>query len=146
MHLTFDQSGKIEATSVDTIIAFSDGISRSVLISKKEKRKLQAKFRAKGRGPVFIYKTFAILIFFLIKDYLSKVRTIAIDKEYQGKEYAIKGFLLREIRKYRDFDKNNIHFMRIGKKSRAHGKALHTFRKQEKPDIIVKCKHIEPFI
>ena len=135
MKIEIDQSGKIENTNKDTVIAFSDDNFGSLLIKAKDKREIQEIFRQAGKPRVFIYKLFTILIFLLIKNHLKKVEEIVIDEEYPGKSALIKDLLLREIRKIRPrFPKENISFRQIGKKSKAHNIAYNTFKKKRKTD------------
>ena len=64
MRIEIDQSGKIENTNKNTIIAFSNNKFKSIFISAKDKREIQKFFRRIGKPRIFVYKTFAILIFF----------------------------------------------------------------------------------
>lgn len=92
-------------------------------------------FRNAGKPEVFIYKTFAVLIFLLIKDDIRAISHITIDIEYTGKNALIKDYLLQLLRKYRKgFDKENICFRRIGKKDNAHKVAIETLRGKRKAD------------
>lgn len=121
MDIEIDQSGKIEDTNKNTVVAFSNSRFKSVLIGAKEKREVQKLFRRIGRSRMFVYRSFAILIFLLIRRHLKEIQKITIDEEYPGKESLIKNLLFQEIRAVNaDFDKKNIVFRRIGKKSRAH--------------------------
>jgi len=45
MKIEIDQSGKIEETNVDTVIALSNGVKFSVRIHRRTKRRLQEEFR-----------------------------------------------------------------------------------------------------
>ncbi|MBU2634912.1 hypothetical protein KJ841_00350 [Patescibacteria group bacterium] len=146
MDIETDQSGKVEDTRVDTSIAFSDGKSKSILIDRREKRELKKIFRENNKGHVFIFKTFAILIFLLIKDDLSEIQHISIDLEYLGKDYLIKDYLLRMIREHRSFDKRDIVFTKVGRKTKAHQLAINVHRGHVKPDIIATKEDIIPFI
>jgi len=38
MHVEVDQSGKVENTRVDTVLAFSNGMNHAILVSAKVKR------------------------------------------------------------------------------------------------------------
>ena len=92
---------------------------------------------------MFIYKTFAVLIFLLIKDDVRTICRITIDIEYTGKEALIKDYLLQLLRKYRKgFNKENICFRRIGKKDDAHKVAIETFRGKRKADRQVGYKAV----
>ena len=146
MHIKIDQSGKVEDTRVNTTLAFSDGKRKTILIDRREKRELQKIFRQNNKGHVFIFKTFAILIFLLIKDNLMEIQHISIDLEYLGKDYLIKDYLLTMIRKYRSFDKRDIVFTKVGRKTKAHELAINVYRKHIKPDIIATKENIILFI
>lgn len=146
MHIKIDQSGKIEDTRANTAIAFSNGKSKSILIDRREKRKVEKIFRENNKGHVFIFKIFAILIFLLIKDNLIEIQHISIDLEYPGKDYLIKDYLLRMIRGHRSFDKRDVVFIKVGRKTKAHELAINAYRGHIKPDIIVTKEDIIPFI
>lgn len=95
----------------------------------------------------FIYKLFAVLIFLLIKIHLKKIGQIIIDTEYPGWDFQIKDYLLTQIKKLRlNFDKNDINFRRIGRKSRAHILAYETAIGKRKPNIEIKEKEILRFL
>ncbi|TSC93807.1 MAG: Uncharacterized protein CEN87_757 [Parcubacteria group bacterium Licking1014_1] len=121
MKIEIDQSGKIENTSKDTVIAFSNRVFGSIIFKARNKREVQKIFRKTGKHRIFVYHLFAILIFLLIKNHIKEIDQIIIDNEYPGKSATIKDFLLREIRKKQPgFSKDNVLFNNIGKKSRAH--------------------------
>jgi len=143
MNIEIDQSGKIENTSKNTIVGFSNSVSKSIIIYAKDKKKLQELFREAGKHRIFVYRVFAILIFILIKDYLNKIKEIVIDEEYPGKFNLIKNYLYREITLIDpDFSIERIVFKRIGKKSRAHYVAYGTAIGKRKADKTVNAKDI----
>jgi len=143
MDITIDQSNKIEYTSQDTVIAYANGKKKSLLIKAKDKRILEKLFRQANKPDIFVYKTFAILLFLLIKDDIKKIHSLTIDHEYWGKEPLIKNFLLQTIRKNGFvFAADAIHFGLIGKKDPSHIKAITTYRKKDKPDLIVSFKKV----
>ncbi|MBP7859880.1 hypothetical protein KA001_02920 [Patescibacteria group bacterium] len=147
MKIFIDQSGKIEYTSRATIVAYSNGKDKSISISGKEKRKIQNIFRKAKKPDIFIYKTFAVLIYLLIKKDIKQIQTIIIDREYKGKESLIKKYLIEIIRRGGDkFDIRNIHFDEIGKKNNAHNKAINTYRNLLKPSLIVDSKELLEWI
>jgi len=49
MNIEIDQSGKVERTNQDTIVAFSNGKSSSVKITGETKRRLQGRFFSMAR-------------------------------------------------------------------------------------------------
>lgn len=121
MKIEIDQSGKIEDTSRLTIVAYSNGKSRSLMITSKDKKSLLSIFRKINQTRVFISKVFAAAIFLLIKPEYKKIDTIVIDNEYPGHEKVIKGYLKQYIDENGYISDNaNIHFQSIGKKSKAH--------------------------
>lgn len=143
MKILIDQSGKIEYTSKNTIVAFSNGKQKSLLIRSKGKREIQEIFRDAGKPDIFVYKTFAILIYLLIKDDLKKIQQIAIDREYHGKESLIKNFLLEILRKNgSNFNPEDISFVLVGKKHPCHKIAINVFRGHSKPDLVVSKKEV----
>lgn len=143
MKIYIDQSGKIENTNTNTVVAFSNGIEKSILSLAKDKKTLQQTFRELGRGRIFIYKIFASLIYSLIKDYLHDIKQIVIDQEYKGHEAKIKHFLLQIIRKAKkDFPKDNVTFEQMGKKSKAHILAHKIYQKRAEADILANVNKI----
>ena len=96
---------------------------------------------------MFVYKTFAVLIFLLIKENLKEIDSIIIDSEYPGREALIKKHLMELIRRggYR-FDPSIIYFTEIGKESNAHITAISVFRKNEKADLSIKSNNLLEWI
>lgn len=148
MKIYIDQSNKIEQTKKHTVVAFANSKQKAILIEAKEKRKLENIFRQGVKPYIFRYKTLAILIYLLIKDDLSKIDCIIIDTEYTGKEPLIKDFLIQIIRKKTNakITKDDIYFSLIGKKNKAHEKAINVFRKKEGAEKTATCKDIAPYI
>lgn len=147
MRIEIDQSGKIEETGHNTVIAFSNSKTKSLLIKAKDKRLLQKLFREKGKRNIFTYKLFALLISVLLKEDLSKIGQVIIDLEYQAQDNLIKNFLLQYLYEIdKNFDKDIIHFQSIGRGSNAHKVALDVLRKDREPDIIVKIKDILSYL
>jgi len=147
MQIEIDQSGKIEYTRVDTVIAYSNHKSKSILIKAQEKRKLELLFKRKRKPRAYIYQVFAVLIYLLIKNDLQDMQSIIIDQEYQGKESDIKAFLFRLLKhESRRISAKHIHFVQIGKKSKAHLKAFDTYKKHIQPDIVVMASNIKNYV
>ena len=140
MIIEIDQSGKIEETAKDTVIAFTDkkGFKQSIKITAREKRKLQKFFRNLERPRFYTHKVFSVLIFLLIKDYLHKLDRIIIDPEYPGYEELLRNLIFELIQATDDnFEKNQITFKRVGKQSSVHDLAWHVFRRLKKPSRTV---------
>lgn len=145
MRIEIDQSGKIENTAKPTIIAFSGKKEKSLIIFTGEKRKLQNHFRKIGKPNSFVYVTFAVLIYLLIKGERS-IDEIVIDREYAGQEALIKSYLMQFLKRSgRNFDKRKIYFREIGRKSPAHDCAVKAYR-AKKAGVRVKCIEILEFL
>lgn len=147
MIIEIDQSGKVEETAKDTVIAFADNAKkrncRSILLRKKEKRKLQRFFRDIGIPRSYTYQVFATLIFLLIRPYIRRLDRIVIDTEYSGKDMLIRKLLSEKIRiAYSQFDDSTITFQQIGKGSLAHDCAYYTYKKKYKPDLTITAKEV----
>lgn len=69
-----DQSGKIEDTRVATVVAFSDGIHRAVLVPAQAKRECSAVLRARGKArPAILTQVFATVLYLLLKDHIQDI-------------------------------------------------------------------------
>lgn len=142
MKIEIDQSGKIEETQRDTIIAYSNGISKAVKITAKTKRRLQESFRHIGEPRSFVISTFIIGIFLLIKDQLNNIQEIVIDLEYPGKEKLITSILKKIFLEQNLKNLPEIYFKLITKQSAAHKRAIEVFRKMKKADAILSFDFI----
>ena len=142
MHIEIDQSGKIEQTDMDTIVAFRNSEQYSVLLKKKIKVDILNRYRNKFKDVH--YRLFAILVFYCIKNYLHKIQLIVIDIEYERRDIDIKKHLIRFIwKEYSNFDKKLIKFSRIGKDSRAHRLAYQTLIGKLAPNKIITKNEVE---
>jgi len=130
LHIEVDQSGKIEQTHKDTVLAFSNEISYAVLIPARVKREAINLLRTTGkRGKSLYISLFAVALYQLLKGHLDRIDLIAIDMEYEGNEQDVKLALLNLIwQRHPAYPAANVTFRRIGKKSTAHRKALATHR------------------
>ncbi len=140
MSLQIDQSGKVEDTTKDTVIAFSNRTSESVFVSKKIKRQVQEYFRKIGKSKFFVDKTFAIIVYFLICDFKS-TQEITIDLEYPGRDKFIKALII-ELLQANKKPIHDINFARIGNKPKAHYAAKNVFDGKRKPTKILSLKEI----
>ncbi len=134
-----DQSGKVEDTKEDTVLAFANGITRTVLIPATVKRDCVTLFHLMGqKGKVFYLQLFAIALFFLLKEHGAHLSNIIIDEEYYGREGDIKRYLLNLLnRAGTPVTGTQIHFGYVGKASAAHDVAIATLRGKKKPDKIL---------
>jgi hypothetical protein len=144
LHIEVDQSGKIEQTHKDTVLAFSDDINYAVLIPARIKREAINLLRATGkRGKNLYISLFAAALYQLLKNHLDRVDLIVIDMEYEGNEQDVKLMLLNLIwQRYPTYPAANITFHRIGKKSPAHKKALATYRGIARADRTLKVEEL----
>lgn len=141
MKYEIDQSGKIEDTAKDTVVAYCNGDQRVIVFKARDKRSLQEIFRRSGQIRLFIYRTFATLIFLLIKENLKSENHFEIDTEYDGQEKIIKDILLEYIRAGQ-LEEPRIHFSRIGSKPKVHYAAYDVLNGKKKPDKIVDFKDV----
>ena len=74
MKIEIDQSGRIEETNRDTILALPSDISFSIKINRRTKRKLLEYFRRQGKPRLFTIKVFSAGLYFLIAKYYKKSR------------------------------------------------------------------------
>ncbi len=132
MRIEIDQSGRIEETNRDTVIAFSNGEQFSVRIPARVKRQLLDVFRQRGRPKVFKYKVFALgVVLLLHKSKISpKNLSLIIDHEYPGHENSIKDIIWSKFGSEVEVD-----FKSIGKNSPAHEIAYYTYKKEQKENI-----------
>ena len=137
-----DQSGRVEYTSHDTVIAISNGERNAILIKAKDKRYLQQVFRKMGKNNIFVFRVFSLLIVQLVK--ITKCcEELTIDLEYPGRESQIKNYILEDLKNSGSkINTENIKFGRIGKKSEAHWHAYYVFKKKRKAEIVITAKEV----
>jgi len=154
MKLFIDQSGKVEDTSKNTVLAFSNKINGSILIKAVEKRKLLKMFREQNRPKIFTFQLFSILIYELLVKYKIKNHTVFIDIEYPGQNDLIKSYIIQLINKFKgvEFTNHDIHFVLVGKQSQVHKIAITGFRKNKaeynvlSKDIVNKIVFLSQFM
>jgi hypothetical protein len=123
-----DQSGRTDRLNEDTALAFSNGIQRSILLTATVKRACYQRLRErKMPKKLAVVRMFAAGLVVLLQDKGNLFESICIDLEYPGWESEILPHLLRHLKWLR---KDQIYFAQIGKKSRAHGLALHTWQRK----------------
>ena len=145
MHIEIDQSGKIEQTDMDTVVAFRNSEQYSVLLKKKTKVEILTKYRNMHKDIHF--RLFAILVFYCIRNYLHKIQLIVIDVEYEKRDEDIKKHIVRFIKKdYPNFDKRLIIFSRISKNSMAHRIAYQTLIGKLAPNRIIAKNEVEALL
>ena len=96
MQIEVDQSGKIEQTNTDTIVALSNDISYTVRLHRKDKRVLKSYFRAthvQGRSR---YRVFAAVVAILLAQ-VKPSTGILLDNEYKGHEHFIRQHIMQYV-------------------------------------------------
>lgn len=119
MSYQIDQSGKIEQTNRHSVIALTNGDARTVLLKKKEKRKLQEVFKIAGQQKYFPYLVFAVLIALAVKELRLK-HTVLIDQEYFGHHQIIEQHIILYLNILEAKTIPPFEFGHVGKLSRAH--------------------------
>ncbi len=138
MIVEIDQSGRLEHLDTDTVIAYSNGKSRAVLIKVTEKRKIiQILKKSVVSRDQLMPLLFAVTIYALVKDLPTSV-VLEIDEEYTGKEKIISSSLTRLLGSRWN---GQIRFRRIGKQSPAHKLAWGVHESQVKKRKIQKLDH-----
>ncbi|TSC92129.1 MAG: Uncharacterized protein CEN91_563 [Candidatus Berkelbacteria bacterium Licking1014_85] len=131
MRIEIDQSGRIEETQRNTVLAYSNGKNYAIKISSRTKRRLQDIFRQIGVPRTFVYNIFISAIFLLIEKDIKNIDHITIDNEYPGYEKVI-ARILTKILNSKDIKRQPIiSFGLIGKKSKAHKKAIKVYRNKD---------------
>jgi hypothetical protein len=139
-----DQSGKVEDTKEDTVLAFANGMKFSVLIPATVKRDCVRILRQRGLSPkVFYLQLFVVGLFFLLKDHIAHLSHTIIDREYLGKDKDIRLYLMNLLKRARyTVDAEQFHFGHIGKGSTAHSLAIDTLRRMKQPDVKLTLEDI----
>jgi hypothetical protein len=140
MKYQIDQSGKIEQTSLNTIIALANDKQYSLLLSKKSKRILQQFFRVQNKSQVFIYLTFAILVTIILKEVKPKNKVI-IDSEYPGHEALIKNIIKNTLKQF-NISTPPLEFNLVGKSSPAHDLAAKVAHNKKKANKKVSLEEV----
>jgi len=136
-----DQSGKIEQTERHTVIACTGGIEMTVLLKKREKRKLQQIFKMTDAQKLFTYLTFAALLAILIKEVNPKHK-IVIDREYIGHERLIEEKIILYLQQLGVIRVTTVEFGHVGKLSSAHNLAYKVARGKKNPTLIADAKDV----
>ncbi len=142
-----DQSVKVEQTQSDTVIAFSDGIQRAILIPATVKRDCQRELRRRGVKPGMIaLRIFVAGLLLLLEGQVGNIAHLILDVEYEGREGEIKGLLLRVILRWMPtFSARAITFRRVGKQSPAHRLAWQTHKGKRNPDRRATLPDLLPY-
>lgn len=140
-----DQSGKIEQTQRHTVIACTNSINITILLHKKEKRKLQKIFKMTDNLKLFPYFTFAALLALLIQELKPKYKII-IDREYFGHESLIEDKIKTFLEQLDVKLIPSIEFGHVGKLSKAHNLAYKVAIGKEKPTLKTNAREVMKII
>ncbi|HLB95805.1 MAG TPA: hypothetical protein VJK26_02785 [Patescibacteria group bacterium] len=135
MRIEIDQSGKIEKTNRQTVIAFSNSASGVITISAKDKKVLQNFFRKINKPKLFVYLTFVTGVYLLIRDVIRNGDQIVIDREYPGYEKFINQKITELIVNNSKIDDIRVITQQIGKKSKAHDIAWEILTSKSRKNI-----------
>ncbi len=129
---------------MDTVLAFSNGITRSIRIPAQAKRICLKVLRRTRQGGKAIYmRMFAAALFMLLGPRAQQIGRVVIDIEYEGREAEIKARLIRLAYRHNvQLAPRQITFRAIGKSSPAHHAALAVFRGETPADLVVRASDL----
>ncbi len=139
-----DQSGKVEDTAQDTILALANGITFTIRIPSTVKRECITVLRRSGiTGKTMYNQLFATGLFFLLKDKIQELDKVIIDIEYIGREAQIKEHLVQLLRRvHGTVESHRIQFEYIGEHTAADEIARQTLHKKRRPDEVINLEMI----
>lgn len=141
MAYQIDQSGKIEQTSINTVVALVNSKRFSIVLRKKDKRILEETFKRIGKAKGYAYVVFAALLAVLLK--LSGIKNrVVVDREYMGHENTIRERTLHFLKSLGSKSELVIDFGHVGKLSKAHNLAAKVGSKKVKPDKVVALEEV----
>lgn len=148
MHIEIDQSIKVEDPGTSIWAYASKDSTYTISMSSKVKRQIFDEVRlstkSKNRKAARL-KLFAIGVYLLIEDDLSRIQSIMIDREYEGQpsENMIKDYVLRFIRRQRpSFNKRNVYFGHVVPGQGSDRAAYLVHKKKNQPDKVVGLNDI----
>lgn len=135
MKVEIDQSGKIEYTSVSTVVA--DSLGNTVLVKSTTKQYILQLYRSQNKPRLYIFHLFSLLLAILIQSSFHARQIYVIDKEYQGHEEVIAGLVIKYARILGfSLGRNQLKFALVGKKSLSHEFANKRFRRKIEGKVI----------
>jgi hypothetical protein len=151
MHVEVDQSGKIEDTATDTVLAFSNGKSYAICIPAQVKRECLLTLRTvKGSGKRLYWRLFAVGLFLLLKGHSQQLSLVTIDIEYIGHMHKIKQHVLNLFAQAgKPMDPDRLRFGLIhrgGRVPAAHDKAYRVHKGVEKADMVMTINGLLKYI
>jgi len=140
-----DQSGKVERTQTDTVLAFSNSRRYAIRIPATVKRAalhvLRQRHKLSASNKTFYLRLFTAGLYLLLRDHLNVLDCITVDIEYPGREADIRGMLLPLMRRTDpQYPSDRIVFHRVGKKSPAHSLAWEVHRGKRRADRVITEK------
>jgi hypothetical protein len=137
MQIEIDQSGKIDQTNLDTVIALTNGTKYTLLFKKKDKRIVEKEFVRRKFKKIFMVIIFANLVAYVIKNSKAK-KSILIDTEYTGHNNFIEKIIQNNLG-----DKcPTIKFGFVGKESKSDELARKVAKGKIKPDYIITAPEV----
>lgn len=141
MSYQIDQSGKIEQTERNTVIACINSKEITILLKKSEKRRLQKIFIDLEMKKFFPYLTFAALLALLLNKLKPKAKII-IDKEYFGHEDLIEEKINIYLEQIGEKSRPHIEWGHVGKLSKAHNLGYMVAVNKKKPNLTAGAKEV----
>jgi len=141
MKYQIDQSGKVEQTNINTIIALANDKDFSILLKKQDKRILEKIFRRINKAKIFPYVIFSVLLAIIFKSTQINHKVI-IDKEYLGHENFIRERVILYLRYLKVKNIPSIEFSQIGKTAKAHQLAFEVSHNKKKVNKVVKLGEV----
>lgn len=137
MQIEIDQSGKIEQTSFDTILALTNDIKFTIILKKRDKRLIEKEFKKNKQKRLHVQITFATLLLIIIRK--SKIKkSVLIDTEYPGYNNFIENFIESKLKNHCP----TIKFGFVGKESKSDILASQVAHKKIKPNYIVSANEV----
>ena len=147
MSYQIDQSGKIEDTSKDTVLALAGkNIVYSIRILAKSKRQLQIFFADRKEPKLFVYKTFSVGVFILLNAYNMNISSAIIDREYIGHEQLLSTMINKLLHRFDIGSRIKVSFGTIGKKSPAHILAYNVATRKQRENRRVSGEEIKKIV
>ena len=147
MDVEIDASGKIERKQrMDMAVAFANGKSGSILIPQKVKDQAFEAYKRHKRGKRQEQTKallLAIFIYLLLRDHISSLEKIIIDREYKGHEALMRQHIINLFgRQGIVVYKDQIEFGEVGKKSPAHFLAWRVAHHEVESDRMITLEEI----
>lgn len=136
-----DQSGKIEQTNINTVVALTNNRNFSIILRRKDKRVLEKTFKETGKGKSYPYLVFAALLAIILR--IANIKNqVVVDREYMGHENTIRERALHFLDILGNKSEIIIEFGHVGKLSKAHDYAAKVGSKKVNPDKIVSLDEV----